>query len=334
MDWRQIEIFREENFEEKMEGIRPWLESTVREGYFYTTDALRLHYHYCIPTDSDDIKGTIVMVHGFCEFFGKYHEMAYYFYQAGYAFFFLEQRGHGFSDRLTENLSKVVVNSYEEYVQDFREFMHFVVRSKKPDGPMYLYSHSMGGMVSMLYLEKNPNIFDGAVLSSPMLAVNTGKIPDWLVPACSGVARLLRWEERYCPRQHDFDGVARPEISSASSIPRYMYQFKQRVEHVEYQTSGATYSWIMAGLKAQKILQDRAKLLETPVLMCRAGADIMVDMRGQEEFLRRRPDIRVVEFPDARHEIYNSTPENIQRYYKEIFTFFEELSEKTGNKAV
>jgi len=38
------------------------------------------------------------MVHGFCEFFGKFHETAYTFYEQGYSVFFVELRGHGYSE--------------------------------------------------------------------------------------------------------------------------------------------------------------------------------------------------------------------------------------------
>ncbi len=328
MDWRDIEFFGEENFIEKMAELKPWLEHEVQDGYFHTTDGVKLHYCYAIPKDVTP-KGTIVMVHGFCEFFGKYHEVAHYFYEAGYAFFFLEQRGHGLSDRMTDNPCKVFVNSYEEYVQDLREFLKVVVKVKKPKGPQFLFSHSMGGMVSMLFLEKYPNAFAGAVLSSPMLAVKTGKLPDILVPVLKAIALLLNWREKYCIGQHDFDPTPHPERSSASSIPRYQYQFAMRQEHPEYQTSGATYSWIIAGLHAGKVVLRHAGLLQTPVLMLRAGCDTMVDMRGQEHFLQRRPDVRVSEFPDAKHEIFNSNEQNRRRFYKEVFTFYEEILVKS-----
>jgi len=319
-DWKSITFFGEEEFPLQMEGLQPWLQNKVQQGDFHTTDGMRLHYYYGVP---EHAYGTVVLVHGFCEFFGKYHEMAHYLYEAGYAFFFLEQRGHGFSDRQVENLSKVLVYDYDDYVQDLREFVKFVVEPKKPKGRMALLAHSMGGMVATLFAERYPGVFSGVILSSPMLAVNTGRLPKWLVPVVKTVAILLGWMERYCPGQQDFDGVEKPESSSAKSKARYHYQFQLRKTHREYQTSGATYGWIIAGLRASKRVMQEAMKIQDPVLMLCAGRDTVVDTSGQLHFQKLRPDIQVVTFDESKHEIYNASQEERKEYYKQIFTFLD-----------
>jgi lysophospholipase len=80
-----IKLLGEDDFYDVMKGtVQPWIKSTVKSGYFESYDFTEIHYYYAIP---ENPRGIIVMVHGFCEFFGKYHEMAWYFYQLGYALF-------------------------------------------------------------------------------------------------------------------------------------------------------------------------------------------------------------------------------------------------------
>ena len=50
-----------------------------------------------------------------------------------------------------------------------------------PDAPLFLFGHSMGGCVSALFLEKYPDTFKAAVLTSPMLKMLFGTMPDFAV---------------------------------------------------------------------------------------------------------------------------------------------------------
>ena len=73
---------------------KAWRDKYVTQGKYQSFDDIEINYYYAIP---DSAKRAIVLVHGFCEFWGKFHEYAWYLYKAGYAVFFMEQRGHGYS---------------------------------------------------------------------------------------------------------------------------------------------------------------------------------------------------------------------------------------------
>lgn len=76
-------------------------------------------------------KKALVFVHGFCEFFGKYHELFYDFYHAGYAVFFYEQRGFGKSLREVSDKDAVYVGNFAEYVEDLKLFTDEVSKMTK-----------------------------------------------------------------------------------------------------------------------------------------------------------------------------------------------------------
>lgn len=104
-------------------------------------------------------KKALVFVHGFCEFFGKYHELFYDFYHAGYAVFFYEQRGFGKSLREVSDKDAVYVGNFAEYVEDLKLFTDEVSKMMGKKLDLMLFAHSMGGCVGALYLEKYPETF-------------------------------------------------------------------------------------------------------------------------------------------------------------------------------
>lgn len=49
----------------------------------------------------------------------KFEEVIYYFLCKGYSVYIPEHRGHGNSDRETDDLSKVYVDGFDKYVNEF-----------------------------------------------------------------------------------------------------------------------------------------------------------------------------------------------------------------------
>ena len=117
--WREKNfLINEEDFEAKMqETVLPLLKADIREEYFTSRDESRIHTEYMINPDE---KAAIVISHGFCEFAGKYHEMMYYMYKCGYSVFFIDHRGHGYSDKCDVDPDMVYVKSFQEYVDSVR----------------------------------------------------------------------------------------------------------------------------------------------------------------------------------------------------------------------
>ena len=113
----KLQLLGEDDFRPFMDNtIRPWIQETMEEGYLAAADGLKLHY-CCLPNPQEI--GRIMIMHGYCEFFGKYHELSWYLWQQGYGIYFLEQRGHGYSDRDGVENDMVYVSDFNEYVAGF-----------------------------------------------------------------------------------------------------------------------------------------------------------------------------------------------------------------------
>lgn len=300
--------------------LQPWLNNCIRDGIVTSEDGLKIHYYEAIHPSE---KASIVMVHGFSEFFGKHHENAYRFYQAGYSIFYLDLRGHGLSERTDRyHDSRVHVNDFEEYVGDLHAFIEKVVKKDSLTHRYFLYAHSMGGAVSTLYLEQYPDVFTCAVLSSPMLQMNYGKIPNLAVDVLNTYAKIAPVGEEFGPSQKPFTGIPDFEHSSMLDKDRYEYQFNQRMNRKEYQTWGGTWGWISAAKAATSKIMKNIKHVKTPVLLLQAEKDSMVKLGGQNLFDYKNPNVTLLTYKDSKHEIFNATKDIRERYYKDILDYF------------
>ncbi len=313
--------FEDHAYSEYMKNtVQPWLAEHIERGYFRSKDGTALNYYKAVRNHP---RGCIVMVHGFCEFFGKYHEMIYNFYEAGYSVYFPEQRGHGFSGREVPEKDHVFVDDFREYVRDLRTFMKKIVMRDDPDSVKLLFAHSMGGAIAALFLEQCPEYFSAAVLSSPMLRMNSMTMSHFRQHVLYAVSRTMGWRSQILNRDGGFDGKDRFAKSGARSRARYEYTLNQRRETPEYQTSEATYAWARAAIRATDSVLLHAQNVKIPVLICQAGYDTYVDNSGQDAFAGKCKTARVVVFPKAKHEIYTAPPATLARYYRTILSFYE-----------
>ena len=342
--------FQEESFLEYMNTVvRDWLRESVEERMLTSFDGKRICYFRALNPDA---KAVIVMLHGFCGFFGKFHEVAYDFYQSGYSVYFLEQRGHGGSGRSVEEPDLVDVGDFSEYVEDLKCLMDKVVvpenssllrraAARGADGmmsgrgrgvlPLFLFGHSMGGCVSTLFLEKYPGYFRAAVLSSPMLKLGTYGIPGWVTSGNIAIAKLLRRGFHPFPGGKPFDGTPDLEGSGSVSEVRYNYQFALRIDPAagsRNTMNRGTNRWLWAARSATDRARRMEALIKIPLLVCQAGNDAYVDNDGLREIAQNAPDAKLRVFPEAKHEIFASDPETLEKYYREVLGFFAEQERK------
>lgn len=62
----------------------------------------------------------------------------------------------------------------------------------------------MGGAIGVRYLEEFPLTFDAAILSAPMLGMNTGKYPKWLAKVTADFSARSERERNMLPDRVGF----------------------------------------------------------------------------------------------------------------------------------
>ena len=314
-------MISDEEFDNIMNNtIEPWIDSDFTKKHFNSFDGTDLACYYNVNPDE---KAAVVFCHGMGEFFPKYYELSYYFYNMGYSVFFIEHRGFGFSERAVERLDHIYVRSYGDYVDDFREFMEQIVKPNSKTGNYVLFAHSMGGAVGSLFLEMYPDYFKTAVLCSPMHKMKLGQFKPWQVKFISKIMVMFGQGDKIVPGQKEFDGVNVWETSSSMSKVRYDHQFNKRLKVPEYTTYGGTYAWTRASILATDTIFKYISDIKTPILLCEAGKDRLVDNEGHKRFVEATPNTTYKIFPESKHEIFNATADIREEFYNTVFDYLD-----------
>ena len=111
-------------------------------------------------------KGIIILVHGLGEHSDRYcTHFAHYFSNKGYSILTFDLPGHGKSSG-----KKGHIKEYDDFDELISAGISYV-RDKYPTLPIFVYGHSLGGLIALEYsIQVKPNI-NGVIASAPVLDV-------------------------------------------------------------------------------------------------------------------------------------------------------------------
>lgn len=188
---------------------------------------------------------------------------------------------------------------------------------------LYLYAHSMGGCIGTLFLEKYPKLFKAAVLSTPMLSINTGNYKKNASKMMAAFMNITGKGNEYVFGHSAFTDEYAYEFSSSSSEPRYDYVFNKRIYNEKYQTYAGCFKWLSESFKAsnEATKDENLDKIKIPVLLFEAENDSLVSSYGLNKFASQVENCNFIYVKDSKHQIF-STPDNIRiPYYNTIFNF-------------
>ncbi|MBE6054459.1 MAG: alpha/beta hydrolase [Clostridium sartagoforme] len=270
-------------------------------------------------------KGRIVISHGFTECIEKYKELIYYFTREGYSTFIMEHRGHGRSGCLGyKDKTQINIEDFNYYIKDFKLFIDKeVLRTNKKK--LILFSHSMGGAIGAMFLEKYPKYFEKAILSSPMLQIAIGKVPGFLARAIAKTALILGKANDFILGNIPYDSTYDFFLASTSNESRYSYYYREIVGNNKLQRGGGSYKWLYESLKALKYILKKENIsnIEAEVLVFEAGKDDLIGTDGIRKFVKRCDKGKLIKFKNSKHEIYLENNYILERYLDIIFEFLD-----------
>lgn len=316
----KLNIIAEEEFPQRIKEIEATLDKCRVSGTFKSFDKAKLFYEYFLCENS---KASVVVVHGLSEFTKKYYEVAAYFLNQGYNVFLFDLRCHGLSQRLTEDIELIHVDAFKDYADDLEQFIDKIVIPAE-EKPVYIYSHSMGGGISAMYLEKNSEKIKKAVLSSPMIEPYAGKTPVFL-------ARFFMWVENTFMNpaaKWNFSSEFNPEHSfknsSDSSEARFNHNLNMRINNANYRTTPLSIGWVYNSLTLKrKLLKHRAiKNIKTPILLISAGKDTVVKNSAQKKFAKKCKTCRMETVLDSKHSMLTGDNNTLTQHLKLVLDFF------------
>lgn len=320
MNFRYPKIVLENEYREIMPTILNELENLAVTEFITADDGCQL---YCERYVKPENHGNMVILHGFSEFSTKYKELIWYFLSSGLNVFIYDQRGHGFSQRMTSNIQLIHIDSFDQYILDLETVVEKQVKPYGNNLPMYVFSHSMGGAITTLYMMKHPDRVKKSILCAPMVSPQTRNIPRFLVQLASKYFSLRDGKDAQFPYFGSFDSNVEFDKAFDNSRVRFDSMLALRVKTPEYQASSGTNGWMHKAVLVEKQLLNRKKLakIKSDVLILSAGNDTVVKNEMQHRLAKMLPECKIFTIEGAKHNIFFSDDKTLEYFYKLIFDF-------------
>ena len=281
---------------------------------FSGVEQVRINYAAFVEQQNQEC---IVLVTGRSESYLKYQELAFDLHQQGFNLFIIDHRGQGLSQRLLANNHKGYVKNFDDYAHDLHHFIKTIVAKScaSNNEQPHLLAHSMGGAIAIRMMQLYPLSVKSAVLTSPMIAVNNGNIPNWLAKTLiSAGDKLESWfsdEADYFIGQTGFKETPFSENELSQSTVRYQNFLDVYQQNTEIQLGGVTTHWLAEALKATKNIFAELPKLAKPILVMQSANDTVVSNEAQDEFCLQLHQLNAKSCPfgkpfiinDALHEL-------------------------------
>lgn len=249
-------------------------------------------------------KGTVVIVCGRGDFIERWFETIDNLMTRNFAVAIFDFRAQGGSSRRHRNRYCDGLRSFREYDDDLASVMKQMVLPDCPP-PYYALGHSTGGLVVLRALQHR-NWFDKAVLSAPLLGVDSGYWPMWLARFLCRFVPAIGAGHCFLPgvSKRPFTLADFPDNPLTTDRRRFARAVATLEVAPELGLGGPTFGWLGAAFLA---MDELAKIkgpgrFRAPVLIITAGRDRVVDTEAARR-LARRTGLSFVTIPEARHEI-------------------------------
>ncbi len=314
----------EDNYAQIMtQTVEPYLASLREDRYFNSFDGNRIHYEQYLKPDAE---GSVVIIHGFTESARKFREMSYYFLLMGFSVFAIDNRGHGLSYRRERADNQVVsVGHFDDYIRDLDVFFNTVISQYRNGKPVYIYSHSMGGGITVRFLQDHPGYVDKAILSAPMIRAKA-PLPLGVARAVTGLFVLFGQGDKRVFMHSPYNPDYAFDTSHDTSKARFDYYKEIRNSEPLLQTSSGSYRWVREAMTVPlKTLNKKLnQKIDIPVLLFQPEEDSSVESDKEDEFISMIPHGRLVKLKHCKHEIYCSIDETMLEYLRTIESFLNE----------
>ena len=244
-------------------------------------------------TDEETPLGTVLLSHGYAEHSGRYIHLRSALTRAGYDVAFYDHAGHGTSEGPR---ARVDVGALTRDFGDARRAT--LAHARTPD--LFLFGHSMGGIIAAASMILDPTRLRGTVLSAPALRPLPHVSPSR--------ARKLLPVARISPGLVVTKGASEMKVSPLSRDPQVQRDFD--ADPLTYKGGVPILTGATMILQGDEVLR-RADRLTTPTLVMHGSGDLLADLRGSRDFVRAargaHPDadvhLRIVD--GAYHELLN-----------------------------
>lgn len=237
----------------------------MSEEYRFITSVqgIKIYFRQKLPTQP---KAIVIVSHGYAEHSGFYVALMEFLASKGYGVYALDHRGHGRSEEERGHIEK-----FEVFLEDMDAFVDYI-QGQHPELPLYLFGHSMGGLISFSYGILHPEkirgqIFSGAALGRPE---GTEWIPNW----------TFKWIKRFLNRYKVY-----PVLSRRGTRNMEIRKYSGGDPLVlKYATAGFFYEFIGRGVQ---FAQENAARFSLPCLFLHGTDDRIIPHKFSSDIFKK-----------------------------------------------
>ncbi|MDM5156927.1 alpha/beta hydrolase [Bacillus sp. DX1.1] len=259
--------------------------------------------------EAEEAKAVLVIVHGAMEYHGRYEAFAEMWNHFGYHVVMGDLPAHGTTSR-----NRGHIDSFDEYIEEVKTW---ITEAKKYRLPIFLFGHSMGGLISIRVMEETKmDDIQGILLSSPCLGVLS--VPAAPLRAIAKVLNVI------APKMQ-FQSHITVEMSTRNK------EVRDAMENDSLFLRKVSVRWYSELIKSVEIAHEKiAEFPDVPLLLMQACEDKLVDKTRVREWFDRLKinDKTYKEWPKCYHELFNEYERD------EIFTYTKAFTETHVNNII
>lgn len=228
-----------------------------------STQGIKIFYRQKMPINP---KAIVIISHGYAEHSGFYIPLMEFLASKGYGVYALDHRGHGRSEEERGHLEE-----FEVFLEDMDFFVDFIL-SKHTELPLFLFGHSMGGLIAFAYGILHPEklrgqVFSGAAVGRP---AGSGWMPNWIF-------KLIK---RYLSRYKVY-----PVLSQRGTRNMEIRKYSGEDPLVlGYATAGFFYEFIVRGVQ---FVQGNASRYRVPCIFLHGTDDRIIPYQSSMEIFKK-----------------------------------------------
>lgn len=254
------------------------------DGNFKSIRDLNIYYKGWLP--DGDVKAVILIIHGVGEYCERYTNVINHFVPLGYAVYGLDHIGHGKSGG-----ARSMIVRFEDFTEPLITY-YKMVKDWHPHQSIFIYGHSLGGLITSFHLLEHQTDFKGAIISAPAV-----KIPDNISPMVIAIGKIL--------------STIAPKAGLIGLDTNYLSHDKTVVD--TYNADPLVFHGKMPArlsaemLRAMSRVADDARKITLPLFIFQGSGDKIVDPAGAQMLYEKAgsKDKTIKIYEGLYHEVHN-----------------------------
>lgn len=238
----------------------------------------------------DNTIAQLFVIHGYGEHCNRYGFLAEFFAQNGFQVTIFDLPGHGHTYG-----RRCHINNFKHYLDVSRAVLDDVLKSDSQNLPLFIFAHSMGGLIAALLLEDEmPANLKATALTSPYLGC--------AIPLPKIIMKLAMIGGIICPIGFIKSPFSGKDVTQNPEIIKEYDSDKLMGRHT-------TFGWHRSSTLAQLEAIANVDKIKTPLFCWAADKDKLADYKVTQEFfgkLKCEHQFKLLE--NCYHEVLNEEP--------------------------